>query len=151
MPRYAGLERRPVDDATLASDWTRRELRYRANGYRGVGEPDEVLVDLREKPVLLTAGHSVAQVRDGKRKAPDLRTGGLAELVAAYADASALTAAGSGPGDPNQSREHPFKVAVAELVDEHLFLLDLHGMADRFDLDVCVGSGGADRADPASL
>jgi hypothetical protein len=149
VQRYAASERAHVDDASLLSDWTRRELRYRANNYGGVGKPDELLVDLRAKPVLLTAGHSVAQVRDGKRKPPDLRTGGLAELVAAHASASALTAVGSGLGDPNRDREHPFKVAVAELLDEHLFLLDLHGMADRFGLDLCIGSGGAE--DSASL
>ena len=129
------------DDAALLSDWLQREGQYRANSYRGAARPGEILFAKGQSGVLVTASHSVAQVREATRKKPELRTGGLAELVAARSGASALTALASGTGDPNWDREHPFKRPLESLRGEHQIVLDLHGMDDCYGVDVCIGSG----------
>jgi hypothetical protein len=134
------------DDAALVADWAALEQRYRANRYRGIGAPDELHLVEGRSGVLLTAGHSVEHVRGGSRKPPDLRTGGLAELVAARSGAGVLTVVGAGPGDPNRDARHPFKLALRGLAATHAIVLDLHGMRDDHGIDVCVGSGRADDA-----
>jgi hypothetical protein len=127
-------------NVSLLSEWVCREERYRANSYRGAGIPDELFI-AQGQAVLLTASHSIAQVRQGRRKRPDVRTGGLAELVAVESGASALTALGSGTGDPNWNADHAFKQALEELSRTHRFILDLHGIHDGYGIDVCIGSG----------
>ena len=138
-------------NAGFLAEWARRESKYRANSYQGIGAPDELFIATGTRLVLLTAPHSVAQVRDGERKKPDLRTGGLAELVAVETEAGTLTALGSGAGDPNWDAEHEFKRALDELTKTHPFVLDLHGMDDRYGLDVCIGSGSVKQNHNASL
>jgi hypothetical protein len=127
----------------LLAEWMRLEERYRANSYNGSGASDEIHVSCEARGLLLVAGHSVAQTRSGRRKKPDLRTGGLAELVGAHAGVSVLTAVGSGSGDPNRDEEHPLKLALRELAPTHAVVIDLHGMSDEHELDLCVGSGNA--------
>jgi N-formylglutamate amidohydrolase len=130
-----------ADAAPLLDIWVERERRYRANAYRGTGRAGELWVDVGSTPVLVTAGHSVAQLRDGARKKPDLRTGGLAEVVGQRTGASVLTALGSSRGDPNRDLDHPFKRALRELAPGHRYAIDLHGMTDSRGIDVCIGSG----------
>lgn len=118
------------------------EKKYALHDYRGGLDygPDHLLSGrFGDLPVIFTAPHATKQLRLNKEtderevKEEDQGTGGLAEGLASSMQACFLTAAGDQQGDANtDKKDHPFKVKLGELVQEHdlRVLFDLHGMGD---------------------
>ncbi len=93
-------------------------------------------------PVVFTAPHSVRHLRGGAIKRADIRTGGLAELLAIQASARALTSTGLPADDPNwHDGPTPFRKALLEDLQPGDLVIDLHGMGDEHGVDVVIGLG----------
>lgn len=86
--------------------------------------------------------------REGATKPADRRTGGLALLVAEQTGASALAALSPVPDRDWDGRDDPFAGALRSAVAAGTVVLDLHGMRDSHDWDVCLGTHH--RTDPAT-
>jgi hypothetical protein len=126
----------------LLALWVEADLPYQANENDGTGERDGIKVVEGEGPIVLTAPHAVAHIREGRRKEQDSLTGGLAEVLARATGNACITAIGPQSGDANRDLRHPFKDEfLARQLHEHRLVLDLHGMRDQHGLDLCVGRG----------
>ncbi len=119
--------------------WIALDERYQANGdlpgalHHATHGP---------APVVFTAPHSVRHLRGGAIKRADIRTGGLAELLAIEASARVLTSTGLPADDPNwHEGPTPFRVALLEALEPGDLVIDLHGMGDEHGVDVVIGLG----------
>ena len=121
------------------------ERRYRANNYDGSGEPGSVhFVDRTDtSPLVLVAPHAVRHHRAGKPKAPELFTGGIAEVLAERLGVSVLAVDGLVPdwGDDWTGRDDEFTRILHGLPPEAI-IVDLHGMRDdSSDVPFVLGTG----------
>jgi hypothetical protein len=93
-------------------------------------------------PLAFTAPHSVRHHRHGILKKADVRTGGLAELLALEAGGLAVTSLGRLAADPNFDRgPTPFRERLLAELKPGVLVIDLHGMEDRHGVDAVIGMG----------
>ena len=136
------------DWGALADEWIRREKRFRADHYHGAGTPGEVELTERDPRVSITAPHSLNHFRNGGVKNADRRTGSMAELLGAGLDATTLVPVGAiGEWVTWEERDDDFRTALDRLAAASEFNIDVHGMLDDYDVDVCIGLG----PDPSDL
>jgi hypothetical protein len=93
-------------------------------------------------PILISAPHGAAHLRDGHIKQEDEYTAALARLVAERTGAHALYSWAQSDDDPNWDRQSPYKDFLQSIVTEHdiQFVLDIHGMSNRHKFGVAVGT-----------
>lgn len=132
----------------VAATWLAVEDLLLPGRYCGTEPPDSLyaLAPTRRPHVLVTAPHAVVHHRPERRKGADVASGGLALNLAALLGARCLVAAGEQSQDGNRSSYGTFKQAVHAAIDDDVTVIfDVHGMADSFAIDVCLGTG-ADEA-----
>lgn len=148
----------PIDSADPAAtvDALRAaERRYRANMYDGSGAPGSVhFVDRTESsPLVIVAPHAVRHHRAGAIKAPELFTGGIAEVLGDRLGASVLTVDGLVPdwGDDWAGRDDEFTRILHDLPSDAV-IVDLHGMRDTSsEAPIVLGTGRSSGATTAAL
>lgn len=134
-----------MDTKQIAARWVALNEPYTSNGNHGAGEPDGALyVKRASSSLLLTAPHAVRHYRskDLPSKKSDIWTGGLCELLGEKLDISSVTATGfKQKWHTWDERSDDFKRIVAAAADRGVFVLDLHGMQDNHNVDICIGLG----------
>ena len=70
-------------------------------------------------------------------------TGALAIALANALDASVILPVAAQPDDPNFDMydDAPFKQVLANILGKYRLVLDIHGMADHWGPDICIGVG----------
>lgn len=121
------------------------ERRYSANKYDGSGAPGSVhFVDRTATSLLVfVAPHAVRHHRAGKLKAPELYTGGIAEVLGERLGASVLSVDGLVPdwGDDWAGRDDKF-TRILHGLPPGAIIVDLHGMRDSSaDAPFVLGTG----------
>lgn len=128
----------------LLQRWSELEERFSADSYAGSSD-DDVIYRFDQSPTVVTAPHAVRHTRNGREKDEDLRTGGLALLLAqeralGYACVGRLLPC----DDANSSNDHPIKSAISAALDSPdglATVIDLHGMSDDHGVDISIGLG----------
>lgn len=124
----------------LAVLWDRYEATYRNNMYDGTAGHGSARLISSPSRMLLTAPHAVNHFRYGKVKWADRWTGGLCELLANRGACSALIPDGPVPSwNEWDDRTDPFMQLLK--AQQPRFVLDVHGMSDNHDSDICLGLG----------
>lgn len=125
-------------------DWDNLEARYRTNYYNGTGRANSVLQHEGIRPVIFTAPHSLNHYRNGQVKLADRWTGSMAEILATETGSGYLTACGEiAEWSSWENRTDDFKLSLDELTLTPTLVIDLHGMSDRYGVDLCIGLGPA--------
>ena len=95
-----------------------------------------------ESPVLITAPHATAQMREGKSKWADAGTGALARMIHRLANTSILYTTRRSPKDPNFYDDCDFKKALADYLDRRkpILVLDLHASSAHRPYDIDFGT-----------
>lgn len=96
-------------------------------------------------PVLLSAPHSVRQLREGKIKAKDRYTGAIAIELAKLTDSFAIYKTYNNQDDASYDIENnEYKERLLELIDKHHIkvFLDIHGAKDTDEFDIDIGTDG---------
>lgn len=125
----------------LCARWAELDERYRADA--PVTEDVRVAVH-GAVGLVFSAPHSVRHRRRGAEKAADIRTGGLAELLAEVTGGTAVTSLGRLAADPNwDSDPTPFRRRLLSVIPAGAMVLDLHGMGDGWGVDAVIGLGPA--------
>ena len=93
-------------------------------------------------PVLVSAPHACMHQRDGVDKMQEEYTGALAFYMAERCQCSAIATNHKTSEDPNWDVTSDYKTAVKSLVLENgiKFLIDLHGMTNRYNMGVAIGT-----------
>ena len=125
----------------VCARWAELDERYRADA----PVTEEVRVAVHGSTGLVfSAPHSVRHRRRGAEKAADIRTGGLAELLAEATGGTAVTSLGRLAADPNWDAEPtPFRRRLLAVLPARALVLDLHGMGDAWGADAVIGLGPA--------
>lgn len=134
--------------------WAALEEHYTDPLYNGSAPKMSISVSGDKGGIFIfTAPHAVNHVREGQIKFADRGTGGLAELLALSSGNLALTADGPLDHDPNwdESAEIPFKKKLLSLLKPDCIVIDLHGMKDKYGVDISIGLGPAANVTSKSL
>lgn|GEM_PF-1896669 len=123
------------------SRWRALEAAYASRGYAGAGPPWSAVLRTGSLPLLWSAPHAVRHMRHGRGKRAERGTGGLAELLALETGAIAVCAAGHvGNWEIWKEREDAFAASLRSFSQGRL-VIDLHGMTDHHQADLCIGLG----------
>jgi len=128
------------------AEWIALDERYQGDrpGVRAVR-----VLRVGDAPLVFTAPHAVRHLRRGLLKKADIRTGGLAELLALRTGGTAVTSLGRLAVDPNFDHgTTPFRARLLAVLKPGRLVVDLHGMHDRHGVDVVIGLGA--HPDPGS-
>lgn len=120
------------------------DMKYRLGNLRGSSCRGATLLRLSDSPTLVTAPHSVTQLRAGKEKPAESWTGAMAETLGFALGASVLTALSPRIEEANAASPDPFlRVMVLIMQAQQVRLvLDVHGLAARHDIDINIGTAG---------
>lgn len=126
------------------------EEKYKANDYKGNSRTPCVVEKYGDVPILLSAPHSVKQIRGGVVKAHEFYTGAIVECLAKEIGCSCITKQylleNLHNDDPNtDAASCSYKTAVNQFMQEHninLFI-DIHGLSGKRDsiVDICIDGG----------
>lgn len=123
--------------------------KYEANDFNGISDTElNYKIIIGQVPILLSAPHTVRQLRDGEMKERDGMTGGLAEYLCEQFGLWGVIRTWNAADDPNYGRDarsENYRCEVARLVREQgiKWMIDLHGCRNKygFDLDIGVNDG----------
>jgi phage replication-related protein YjqB (UPF0714/DUF867 family) len=126
--------------------WDAAENMFSVERYMGAAAADTVHTQYGEVPILFSAPHAVAHLREGFLKLADLGTGGLAIALAQVTGGYAVAQAGMATRDANWYADSTYKTYLDKLTVHadtvHAdTVIDLHGMKDAYGVDVCIGTG----------
>ncbi len=115
------------------------DVHYRTPALPGEAE---FRYEIGRVPVLLSAPHGAAHMRNGTLKEEDGFTAGFARLVARLTGAHVLYARRQSETDPNYHIGAPYKDYLKEIVNEVgiRFVLDIHGAGPRHDFGIALGT-----------
>jgi hypothetical protein len=93
-------------------------------------------------PVLLSAPHGAAHLRNGRMKEEDEFTTGFARLVAEISGAHVLYTRRKLEDDPNYDREVPYKHHLKEIVQKSSIgiVMDIHGASGSHPFGLALGT-----------
>lgn len=96
-----------------------------------------------EGRVLVSAPHSVEQIRKSKIKYAEPQTGVLVKMLHDAIRCPVIYKTKNCGDDANFDEDSPYKRAVVEYVKENKigFLIDLHQMAPSREVGICIGTG----------
>lgn len=94
------------------------------------------------RPILLSAPHAAAHMRNGEEKMEEEFTAAFARYLAKRTGAHALFATHLSQEDPNWDVDSGYKRRLAALVDAHNIelVIDIHGMTNRHKIGVAIGT-----------
>lgn len=95
-----------------------------------------------EIPVLVSAPHACLHIRDGVEKMEEEYTGAIARYLACQTGCYAIYTTKIAPEDPNWQQYGEYKAAVSRIIKHSGvgFLVDLHGMTNRYNMGVALGT-----------
>lgn len=126
------------------------EEKYKVNYYKVNLRTPCVVEKYGDVPILLSAPHSVKQIRGGVVKAHEFYTGAIVECLAKEIGCSCITKQylleNLHNDDPNtDATSCSYKTAVNQFMQEHKISLfvDIHGLSGKRDsvVDICIDGG----------
>ncbi len=108
-----------------------------------VGDPKGFEIIDGSKKFILSAPHSVPQLRNGRIKLPEYRTGIMAIELSKRLSCPVIYKTRNLDDDANFDEVHPYREALKNYIVENNieFLIDLHISRPDRDYDVDIGSG----------
>lgn len=102
---------------------------------------DDFEIFIRKNKVILSAPHSVKQIRDGKSKVSETQTKYIAYKVSKKTNSSCIYKTKCVNDDANYDDYSYYREKCSEIVNVEgiKFLLDVHGMSAKREQDICIG------------
>ena len=96
-------------------------------------------------PILLSAPHSVKQVRNKEIKWEDALTGGIVEYLCDTTNTFGIIRTCNLNDDPNYNDDSislQYKYEINNLINENniIYLFDIHGCSNKYDFDIAIGT-----------
>ena len=118
------------------------EKQFSQNKYFGTREVGLFQYMEGNTPVILSAPHTVRQIRNGTHKKADIFTGSLGIILQELTNCHLIYRTYTGKGDANRDIACPYKAELMKKITDHniLYLIDLHGMGENRDFDIDIGT-----------
>lgn len=139
-----------MKDLTL-KDMNKLEEEFTLNNYNGIKTEEESFKILEGSvPILLSAPHSIDQLREGTIKHRELFSGALCKLIQASTNCYAIYKYHNDEVDDNFILHTRYKEKIGKLIKEHniKLVIDIHGMlgstSDRYrgyDIELGTDNG----------
>lgn len=120
----------------------REEAEFSINDYKGSGEED-FKYEIGNIPVLISAPHTVKQLREGKTKSEDSYTGAMIKTLQKTTGAHIIYKTSTNGDENYTTEETEYRKALSEIVKNNnvRIVFDLHGMARSRLSDIDIGTG----------
>jgi hypothetical protein len=107
------------------------------------GQPWFAIIE-GDAPIIISAPHATAQIREGQVKIADAGTGSLAVALNKLCSATVIYTTFLSPSDPNYYDTNEYKIELARLIDSKkpTLVLDLHASDPMRPYDVDFGTMG---------
>lgn len=131
-----------MDEIYTEQDIKNKEEQFISNSYFGNSSRD-YKYKKGSIPILISAPHTVKQLRNEKYKKADIYTGALIKTLHEATDAHVIYKT-STKGDENYTtKETKYRKKVKDIVEKNdiKFIIDLHGMTSDKDSDIDIGTG----------
>ncbi len=104
-------------------------------------------------PVLVSAPHACMHLRDDHYKLPEEYTGAIAQFLAKTCECHSIAAHFQSDEDPNWQSDGEYKQTIADIVSTHniKWVIDLHGMTNRYHMGVAIGTMNGKSCNPSSV
>lgn len=121
------------------------ETQFISNSYFGNSKEDYEY-KAGNIPILISAPHTVKQLRNGEYKKADIYTGALAKVLQEATGAHLIYKASTNGDENHTTEETEYRKKIKEIVEKNniKIVLDLHGMLSSRDSDIDIGTGGKD-------
>ncbi|MBM7614075.1 hypothetical protein [Alkaliphilus hydrothermalis] len=118
------------------------EKQFSQNKYFGTREAGLFQYIEGNIPVILSAPHTVRQIRNGTHKKADIFTGSLGIILQELTNCHLIYRTYTGKGDANRDIECPYKAQLMKKITDNniLYLIDLHGMGENREFDIDIGT-----------
>lgn len=124
----------------MLAEINKTEDKYKANEYNGTGP----LYRVRNFPgrVMLSAPHSVNQIRRGNIKYAEVYTGAMTEYLSEILSVSSIIKSLNDKDDANYDEVSKYRDEAVKLIrDQDIkLLLDIHGASELRDFDIEIGT-----------
>ena len=130
-------------DSNLYEKLIEYNKKYEENARNGRIEKMPYEYEIGSIPIILSAPHSVNQIRNGKLKVADGFTGGIAKYLAKACHTSYIIKTFNNQDDANYDiEENPYKEKILEMIDKNnsKLLLDIHGCSNRHRFHIDIGT-----------
>lgn len=124
------------------------ERLYAINGYYGNKINNRTYkIERGSVPILLSAPHSVRQVRNKIIKAQDMYTGAIVDYIQYKTNCYSITNICTDNNDPNYDNINvcKYKQQICKLIEQHgiKLILDIHGLGvdKKSSIDICTNNG----------
>jgi len=103
-----------------------------------------------EVPVIVSAPHACMHSRDGESKMQEEYTGAIALYLAECCGCHAIVTCCQTNEDPNWQPDSSYKAAIKKIAGKYnpRFLIDLHGMRNRYHMGAALGTIKGSSCDP---
>lgn len=130
-------------DSKLYEKLIEYNKKYEENTRDGRKEKLPYEYEVGSVPILLSAPHSVNQIRNGRLKVADGFTGGIVKYLAKESNTSYIIKTFNNQDDANYDIEqNPYKEKILELIQKNniKLLLDIHGCSNRHRFHIDIGT-----------
>lgn len=121
-----------------------QEKEFFSNDYKGSSIKDYKYIE-GSIPILISAPHSVKQIRDGGYKSADIYTGALIKVLGKTTNAHIIYKTHTKDDENHTDESTPYRKKIKEIIKENEIkvIIDLHGMSKDKDSDIDIGTGGS--------
>lgn len=118
------------------------ETQFISNNYFGNSKEDYEYQS-GNIPILISAPHTVKQLRNGEYKKADIYTGALAKVLHESTGAHLIYKASTNGDENYTTEETEYRKKIKEIVEKNdiKIIIDLHGMLSNRDSDIDIGTG----------
>jgi len=128
----------------LIDEWVNLEGYFSNNNYNPIDSQEIIYLkntsNMSQK-VLFCAPHALNHYRDNKLKIADVFTGSLCQLLSKNTNQPGLVSTRPFKDSKNLGFGDNFINRIADSVDRGLMVVDIHGMSDHYNCDICIGTG----------
>jgi len=133
-----------ISDRKLLKEWITLEKQFSNNNYNSVGHFntfDLSRTNVSFQEILFCAPHALNHFRNNKIKIADVSTGSLCQILTENTGQSGLISTCPDEDVTFMGFGREYISRIKNAVDNELMIVDLHGMSDKYDLDICIGTG----------
>lgn len=128
----------------LLNEWLQFESYFSDNNYNPKKGQLDLSLDhshLNSSKFLFCAPHALNHYRNNNLKVADVFTGSLCQLLAIKTNQSVLISTRPDTGLEYLGFGRDYIGQIKNAVNDGLIVVDIHGMSDRHNLDICIGTG----------
>jgi len=133
-----------ISNKDLLDNWLDLECNFSNNHYNSINQINNIEIGQANdssRKILFCAPHAFNHFRYNKIKVADIFTGSLCQVLAKATGQSGIVSTCPDNNPDYMGFGYKYLHQIERAVSNKLLIVDLHGMSNKYGLDVCIGVG----------